>query len=294
MAKSQRQPTPQQIDAAQRILSHGHKITYGYGSKGATVRAVQIQLAAQGYDVGKFDGDWKDKTQAAYDKYMRDRGQTWGSATPKSLAFMSKEAGQPAPRQRPVHMDAASGDAMTGPPMPDALLSADATPPPAPEPMPLMPPEDPDMAQQLPDYMPPAGISPDPNRFGPRLNELGAIGPQDDPMAMSPNAMPTVAQVGHMVGEPLPLVGPPRTPPPADPQSQSTWDAIMGPVNDSYGLGLDAPVADASMPPPDQLQTALVGQGRPSYPAPNTPNSMNYDALFRALRAAGLPQMAGR
>ncbi len=99
---AQRQPTDAQIDAAKRILAHDHKRTYAMHSKGATIRAIQIYLASQGYEPGRFDGDWGAKTQAAWDALKADRGWTYTRATPKALADISKEMGQPLPRQRPA------------------------------------------------------------------------------------------------------------------------------------------------------------------------------------------------
>ncbi len=98
---AQRQPTDAQIDAAKRILAHDHKRTYAQGAKGTTIRAIQIMLASKGYEPGRFDGDWGAQTQGAWDKMMSDRGWAYNRATPKALADVSKELGQPLPRQRP-------------------------------------------------------------------------------------------------------------------------------------------------------------------------------------------------
>jgi hypothetical protein len=208
----QRQPTPQQIDAAQRILSHDHQRTYGEGAKGATIRALQIYLASKGYNPGRFDGDWGAKTQAAFASYNKDRNQSFPRATPEALAQMSKEAGQPLPRQRPAQpsdMPPAAPITMTSSAqgMAGDQGAADVRADLAPKAPPFLPSVnaphaaergyDPNISSMAADaragryqptddmagYHEPVGISPHPTQFGPDLAALGAMQPAQPPPA---------------------------------------------------------------------------------------------------------------
>lgn len=104
---TQRQPTAAQITAATRILGHDHKRTYAVGTQGATVRALQIFLAAKGYAPGKFDGIWGKNTQKALEQYAQSTGQKFGRhVTPQALrtiaADLRGDADVPMPRLRPT------------------------------------------------------------------------------------------------------------------------------------------------------------------------------------------------
>jgi hypothetical protein len=209
----QRQPTPQQIDAAQRILSHDHQRTYSEGAKGATIRALQIYLASKGYNPGRFDGDWGAKTQTAFAAYNKDRNQSFARATPQALAQMSAEAGQPLPRQRPAQPGDApvpemvpeiAGNAKPGlGPVPEMAARGDASPPPPAFLSSVNAPHatereyDPNIMSMAADaragryqptdetagYHEPVGISPHPTQFGPDLAALGAMQPAQPPPA---------------------------------------------------------------------------------------------------------------
>lgn len=154
---SQRQPTETQIDAARRILSYGHKRTYAYGAQGATVRALQIYLASQGYPVGKFDGVWGKKTQKAFADYEKDKGQSFGQkASPKALRFISAEIAPPLPKQNPRDVAPAEEPPPTlpGGAMPAAQIPT-VSPTSVPGSQPVMPPQPPsqpfdDVAQPQP------------------------------------------------------------------------------------------------------------------------------------------------
>lgn len=146
--EGQRQPTDTQLQAAQRILSYGHKRTYAYGAQGATVRALQIYLASQGYPVGKFDGVWGRKTQRAFENFEKDKGQSFGQkASPKALRFISAEIAPPIPQQNPRDVPPAppqppqlDGGAMPAAQIPSVSpTSVPNSPPPAPPPAPRMP-----------------------------------------------------------------------------------------------------------------------------------------------------------
>ncbi len=101
------QPTPGQLDAARRILSHNHKRPYGPGSRGTTVRAIKIYLANKGFDPGKLNGEWDDQTTRAFERAVPGGASR---ATPSVLRKLSKDFGAPGPR--PKKIDAAPAPAL--------------------------------------------------------------------------------------------------------------------------------------------------------------------------------------
>lgn len=301
---AQRQPTPQQINAAQRILANNHKHVYALHSKGATIRALQIALASQGYEPGRFDGDWGEKTQAAYDKYMADHDQTGGSATPKKLAFMSGQIGQPLPRQRPEPggtfiggngaMPEPAPEPMAAPPAP---ATREFTPPVAPMPAAPSPSQsaereyDPNImhaavmnrnepADMRPDYAPPV-MSPPP--MGP--------GMADTQPPVDPSFWGSVGDATAIAAGEQPTMGPAiaaaqhQAPHGFDP---SRFDAASEPATSDTGVPDNLVENMGARQAPMTLRDALIQSGQ--FPASNQRDIL--ESLKRALLAAQ-PQMAG-
>lgn len=312
MAKAQRQPSESQLDAAKRILGHNHTRTYTPGAQGTTIRALQIFLASKGYAPGGFDGKWGKKTLAAYNAFKTDRGQDWNALNPKALSFISKEFGQPLPRQRPADTGQFIGgngappvDIPTPGDVPDAapMPTRDFTPPPAPMPAaPVMPNpsqsaereydpnvlhaatmnrnEPADMAQQLPDYQQPT-ISPDPGQYGNDLRQLSEMQPADTTGGGTGNLLQTL---GMDNGADKYAAAQSHAPADFDP---SRLDQGSMPVTSDMGTPdnlIENMRARQQGSPARTLRDALMGSGgRPEYPAPNQPNLL--DALRQALLA---------
>lgn len=102
-------PTPQPTKSEDYVLVEA----IGHGDKGAKVKTLQENLNKLGYNVGKADGIFGDKTDTQVEKFQKAKGLVAdGLAGQKTLAAIEKaikELATPKPEVKPVTKPASTG-----------------------------------------------------------------------------------------------------------------------------------------------------------------------------------------